>query len=230
MPPMPTCTSCGGERRGELGRCPACGARQGDPPAAPPTARATAASASPQAPQPGARPRGEPPRSGGPVTPTQILHIVAVVMLVVVVGYAGAPLVLPAVFGALLAGKLVVNSPEELRPFVPALAVQGGHVLSLFVALLLLWRLDPILIDLALWVPALLWLCRRPGRAPVMALLVLQGASLVINVVSFGDYAPRTPEHRGLTANVALRVYAIATLLIGWGDSGQRGRESVVRG
>jgi len=60
------------------------------------------------------------------------------------------------------------------------------------------------------------WLWARPGLAPWLAVMGLEIATLVVNVVAILSVAVGSPEHRALVVHVLFRVLALVALAFGY--------------
>ena len=98
--------------------------------------------------------------------------------------------------------------PEKLL-FLPAIAVQTGHLLWLSVGLLYLGVLDWSLTDVVVLVVGLTWLVLKPGLGPIILLSLFQVVALAVNGVSFADAAIGTNPHKALLVHIIWRFMAL---------------------
>jgi hypothetical protein len=118
----------------------------------------------------------------------------AVASLLLAIGLAGAVEwltgTMPPIFWPLIAALVIFiitapRSPARLRPVYPALVIQAGYLLTSLIGLFASGNTDPMAWAhvLALGV-GLAWLAGRPGIQPVIALIVYQTITLLLNISS----------------------------------------------
>jgi hypothetical protein len=131
--------------------------------------------------------------------------------------YCGLMLFVPfagAAIGLLLARHF---ASETLKPFTAALAVIFGHLAWMLIGVLFIPAgLPQVIPDMVIIVAGLLWLVLRPGLGPVILLGIYEGISLVVNVVGIFQFEYGTAGHKALTAHIALRLFALASLITGY--------------
>jgi hypothetical protein len=131
--------------------------------------------------------------------------------------YCGMTLLIPAIGGyiAFLLARRFVSA--AVQPFATTLAIHFGHWLRMLTGGI--WGADgmaPYVIDLALIVFCLTWLVALPSLVPVVLLCIYQGFSLAVNVIAIIGQEFGSNTHEALTANIVLRLFALATLLLGY--------------
>jgi hypothetical protein len=141
--------------------------------------------------------------------------------------YCGFMLFIPlaaGMFALFLAKRL---APETLKPFNGALAIIFGHLAWMLVgALLVRVGLAPVIIDLGIMIAGLLWLVLRPGLGPVILLSIYEGVSLVVNIIAILQVEYGSVPHKALAAHIALRLFAIGALVVGYRQFKQEGESS----
>jgi len=133
--------------------------------------------------------------------------------------YSGINLLMPLgiTAGVWWIGKKLLR-PEKLL-FLPAIAVQTGHLLWLSLGLLYLGVLDSSLIDIVVLVVGLTWLALKPGLGPIILLSLFQILALAVNGVSFADAAIGTNPHKALLVHIIWRVMALFFMWHGYMQS-----------
>lgn len=137
------------------------------------------------------------------------LTIVGGIVGVAIGAYAGINLLIPLAFTAAVwwAGRKLISGPRQ--PYLPALAVQTGHLLWLCLGLLYVRAAGLDLVDPVVLIIGLVWLLLKPGLAPVLFLTVFQVLALAINGVSFSDAAIGTNPHKALFVHILWRLMAL---------------------
>lgn len=123
--------------------------------------------------------------------------------------YAGINLLIPLGITAVAwwAGKKLLAPAKQ--SYVPAIAVQTGHLLWLSLGLIYVGALGLDLLDVVILVIGLAWLLLKPGLAPVLLLTVFQVLALAINAVSFAEAAIGTNPHKALLVHIVWRLMAL---------------------
>ena len=123
--------------------------------------------------------------------------------------YAGVNVLIPLGMTAAVwwAGKKLLSSSKQL--YLPAIAVQTGHLLWLSVGLIYLGAFGLDLLDVIILIVGLTWLLLRPGLAPVLLLTVFQVLALAINGVSFAEATIGTNPHKALFVHMVWRLMAL---------------------
>ena len=108
-----------------------------------------------------------------------------------------------------------VLNPSK-RAYLPAMAVQIGHLLwlSLGLAYLRMFGLD--LVDVVVLVIGVTWLAVKPGLAPVLFLAVFQVLGLGVNLLSFIGAAVGSNAHKALLVHMIWRLLALALMWYGY--------------
>jgi len=123
--------------------------------------------------------------------------------------YSGINLLIPLgiTAAAWWAGKRILNSAK--LPYLPALAVQTGHLVWLSFGLAFLGVLNLNIIDVVVLVIGIAWLGFRPGLGPVIFLTVFQVLAFGVNVISFIDAAVGSNGHKALVVHMIWRALAL---------------------
>lgn len=131
--------------------------------------------------------------------------------------YAGINLLIPFVgsMAAIFVAQRALTGPA--RPFVHAIGVQVGHLIWFVSGLLVAGfaLLGQVLFDTTFMIAGLTWLVKKPGEAPVKALLAWQGVAILVNLLLLLGARPGSQEHRALVAHLAMRAAAVYYLVIG---------------
>jgi hypothetical protein len=129
--------------------------------------------------------------------------------------YSGIHVMIPivAASGAWWVGKKFL--PPARLPFLPAIAVQTGHLFWILLGVLYLGRLDEGLIDVVVLGVGLSWLIVRPGLGPLILLTLFQAAALVANGYLFAEADFGTNQHKALLIHIVLRVVALFSMWYG---------------
>jgi hypothetical protein len=123
--------------------------------------------------------------------------------------YSGINLLLPLGITAGLWWLGKKKLPPEKLPFLPALAVQAGHLIWLTFGLLYMRSLGLNMIDIIVLVAGLTWLVLRPGLGPVILLTVFQVLSLAVNGYSFAEATVGSNPHKALLVHIIWRVMGV---------------------
>lgn len=137
------------------------------------------------------------------------LNIVGGIVGVAIGAYAGINLLLPLAFAAAAwwVGKKLLPPARQL--YLPALAVQTGHLLWLSLGMFYIGAVGLDLLDIVILVIGLAWLLLKPGLAPVLLLTAFQVLGLAINGVSFAEAAIGTNPHKALLVHIVWRLMAL---------------------
>lgn len=137
------------------------------------------------------------------------INIVGGIVGVAIGVYTGINILIPLSLTAAAwwAGKKLLSSSKQL--FLPAVAVQTGHLLWLSVGLIYLRAYGLDLLDVIILFVGLTWLLLRPGLAPVLLLTVFQVLALAINGVSFAEATIGTNPHKALFVHMVWRLMAL---------------------
>lgn len=130
--------------------------------------------------------------------------------------YCGLMILIPLAAGmvALLIARRF--APMALKPFIPALAVIFGHMVWMLVGVLITHTVALVIADLIVIAAGLLWLALRPGLGPVILLGVYEALALVVNVAGIIHLDFGSVGHKALTAHIALRIFALVSLIAGY--------------
>lgn len=126
------------------------------------------------------------------------------------------------IVGLLIGGVAWLLARQAVRPMIPAFAVQAGHILASFPALLLLFFLGEIdamttMVSLLLLcgvAVVLVWLIMRPGLMPVIVLAVFHIVDFGLACL-FGAGDLEMAVWGGLAASFLLRTAGIVLMIIG---------------
>jgi hypothetical protein len=123
--------------------------------------------------------------------------------------YSGINLLIPlgVTAGAWWAGKRILNSTR--LPYLPALAIQTGHLVWLSFGLAVIGVLNLNIIDVVVLVIGITWLTIRPGLGPIIFLTVFQVLAFGINVAAFVETAVGSNGHKALVVHLIWRVLAV---------------------
>lgn len=130
--------------------------------------------------------------------------------------YAGLNLLVPVVGGLALAFAAKAALPADRKPFLPAIAIVGGHACWFVVGALVVGGWGPVALDLTLLAVSLLWLSAAPGLGPVLLLCAYEVMALVVNGLAISEKAFRSMEHKALTAHLLLSALGGAAAITGW--------------
>jgi hypothetical protein len=126
--------------------------------------------------------------------------------------YAGLALFVPLVLAFAIGFIFWRISGESRRRLVAVFSVQASQLIWAVAALMMLGLSGLqffMLVDIVLWSVGLIWLMARPGKAPLIYLVVFQVVSVVVVVLNLVHVPLASPQSKGLTANVFLRVEAL---------------------
>lgn len=123
--------------------------------------------------------------------------------------YAGIHLLVPLGFTAATwwGGKKLLGS--ETRPYLPAIAVQAGHLLWLSMGLLIIGVLDLSAIDVLVLAVGITWLLLKPNLGAIIFLTFYQVVGLAVNGVSFPEQVVGSTLHKALVVHVIWRLMAL---------------------
>jgi hypothetical protein len=131
--------------------------------------------------------------------------------------YSGFHLLIPLAgsMAAIFVGQRTITGPA--RHFVQAIGVQAGHLFWFFMGLIVAGfdQLGQVAFDATFMIAGLTWLVKKPGEAPVKALLAWQGLAILVNLLLLLGARPWSQEHRALVAHLAMRAAAVYYLVIG---------------
>ena len=135
--------------------------------------------------------------------------------------YCGLSLLIPLIgaFIVLVQGKREWVRQARWQPFLMGIAVICGHVFWMLVALAFIGVRQQALVilpDLIIFASGILWLILRPGLGPVILLIAFEAIVLIVNIITILPMAFASPDHKALTAHIALRIGAIAALVAGY--------------
>lgn len=114
----------------------------------------------------------------------------------------------------MLSKKILKGSAKEFRA---AFVIQGAHLAIFIIGFLLSLFITPpmysVLVDIVILTLGLLWLVTYPGIAPVIALTIYQGITVIVSIISF---AYTESSNRGsLIMHTLLRTIAIVFMFKG---------------
>ena len=121
-------------------------------------------------------------------------------------GRASAYIPLAAALLIGLAAKRAL--PNSRSAVVPALAVQGGHLVWVAVGCIT-QRVYVGFVDIIILSALLLWFCTTVSRSSAVALIAVQLVLLSLNLWQLLSFPAGSLEHRALTVHIVLRVLAI---------------------
>jgi hypothetical protein len=129
--------------------------------------------------------------------------------------YSGINLLIP-LGGAFLCGWIAYKlAMEEVKPMVPAIAVQGGQGLWMLFGFVVLHVLNQNMIDIAILALGLSWLLLRPGVAPVILLVAYQILASAVNLTGFLAASVGSTAHKALLVHLVFRVAAVVLMVNG---------------
>lgn len=117
--------------------------------------------------------------------------------------------------------------PRRLQPLVPAIAVQGGHLLWLVQGVLVLRYWDALFLDAIPLAAGLIWLTRRPERKAVVFLLAVHAAGIVLPLARLNRTSAAGDAVFWLGLHILLRLTGSYLTLVGWRRLWQRGERYV---
>lgn len=123
--------------------------------------------------------------------------------------YSGFNLVIPLAFSG--AVWYLGSKPLRLRDveYLPAVAIQAGHLLWLALGMAILGSMGANVIDLVVLSTGVAWLWIRPSLWPVVFLSVFQAIALAVNVAAIAVEPVASAMHKGLVVHIAFRVAAL---------------------
>jgi hypothetical protein len=141
---------------------------------------------------------------------TKKARLIAALIAGLAIGlYSGINLLLPLAITAGLWWLGKKKLPPEKLPFLPAIAVQAGHLIWLTFGLLYMRSLGLNMIDIVVLVAGLTWLVLRPGLGPVILLTVFQVLALAVNGYTFAEATVGSGQHKALLVHIIWRVMAV---------------------
>lgn len=142
--------------------------------------------------------------------------------------YCGTTLFVPFAGGIIVLLLAKRFASASVKPFIGALAIQFGHWLWMLVGGI--WGptgMSPVILDLVLIIVGLVWLVARPSLGPIVLLCIYQAFSLVVNIIAIFGQEFGSIVHKALTASIALRLFAVAALDVGYRQL-RKSREELV--
>ena len=123
--------------------------------------------------------------------------------------YTGLALLIPLgiAFGVYAIASRRVSGARRL--VMPAVAVVVGHLGWMVLGVFMAGQLAAVWLDLLVFGAVLLWLLRRPGRAPLWTLTALQAVSIVTNSVAIAGVEFGTQAHKALLVHIVFRLTSI---------------------
>jgi hypothetical protein len=141
--------------------------------------------------------------------------LVGTVVGVAVGMYSGINLLIPLT-GAFLCGWIAYKLvKEDVKPMVPAIAVQLGHGLWMLFGFIMLRVLNQNALDLVILAAGLTWLLVRPGLGPVILLSTYQCIAFVVNLLSFLAAGVGSTTHKALLVHLVFRLAAVLLMVVG---------------
>jgi len=136
-------------------------------------------------------------------------NIVGSVIGIALGTYSGIHLLIPLAFTGIVwwGGKKILGL--DRLAFLPAIAVQTGHVLWMCTGFLILRTVSLDLLDPVVLLVGIAWLVWKPGIGAVIFLTVFQVLALTVNVYVFSETAVATTQHNALIIHMAWRVLAL---------------------
>jgi hypothetical protein len=104
---------------------------------------------------------------------------------------------------------------DEVKPMVPAIAVQGGQGLWMLLGFIMLHLVDLNALDLVILPAGLTWLLVRPGIGPVIFLTAYQSMAFVLNLLKFLTASVGSTTHKALLVHLVFRVAAVLLMVVG---------------
>jgi hypothetical protein len=126
--------------------------------------------------------------------------------------YAGISLLIP-VGCAMLIYKLLRGRAGDRNRIVPAVSIQGAHVLWMALGAAMTRQLGPVAIDVVVMGGLLCWVWARPSALPLWTLAVVQAAALAVNGAALFAADLGSLASKALLVHVLLRVAGIAANL-----------------
>ena len=132
--------------------------------------------------------------------------------------YVGKPILLPLALTIIcwFAARWLVTAAA--RPLAPAIAVQGAQALSIALVLLLIRQLSWSVIDIAFLAGGILWLAMRPGRAPVIVLILYQAITAAHCYTLLSSIPAANPFFGGILITLAFTIVSTLLMLAGLSD------------
>jgi hypothetical protein len=127
--------------------------------------------------------------------------------------YAGVNVVVPIV-GAIVIAWIIKKVRETPFPMAGAVALQGGHVLWLALAVVVT-RATSMMVETVLFAAAVAWLYFKPRLPAVIVLCTYQVVGLTLNVMSFRAVPLDSSDARALSVHIAFRVLSIGAMVVG---------------
>src|SRR3990170_725123 len=129
---------------------------------------------------------------GGPV------GILAAVIAALIGRYSGLHLLIP-LGGVLLAGLVAAKTlPSRVQPLLPAVAVQGGHLVWILVGATLLGQVGLVLLPVILMMAGITWVIAKPGVASIGCLTAFQVIFAGLNLWDFAEASVGSVTHKAL--------------------------------
>lgn len=126
--------------------------------------------------------------------------------------YSGIHLIVPVVATAAAwwVGKKALKADRSI--FLPAIAIQTGHLIWFSLGLVVLGQFGGDLLDVVILLAGLIWLIAKPGLGPVILLTVFQALALVVNAFAFFDPAVGENVHKALLVHIIWRILALSLM------------------
>ena len=137
------------------------------------------------------------------------LGIIGTLIGLAVGRYSGINLLLPLAATALLwwGGKKLLKGERLL--FLPALSLQGGHLLWMAFGLFYAGQFNDLILDIVVLIAGLIWLVSKPSLGPVLLLGIFQALALIINASVFLSAELGSTEHKALLVHIIWRLLAL---------------------
>jgi hypothetical protein len=126
--------------------------------------------------------------------------------------YSGFNVLFPIAFGFVLF-KILQSRPGSRSQVLPAVAIQGGHILWMALGAAITRQFGPVSVDIIVIGVLLCWIWARPSALPLWALVVLQTVALFVNGAAFIAAAFGTAASKALLVHVILRIAGIVANL-----------------
>lgn len=144
----------------------------------------------------------------------QLLAILGACAGAGLVWYCGGQIIVPATAGVALYGLFSQTSVRP-RHFVMGIGLLGAHASWFVVAAVGGASGSAVALDLTLLALAMGWLWLFPSRAAAGTTIVLEGLSLIANVLALVGTAAGSLAHKALVVHCSLRIAAIIALVDG---------------
>jgi hypothetical protein len=146
----------------------------------------------------------------------------------VIGNYSGINLVIPAVIaaGAWWIGKKKMR-PAKLS-YLPAIAVQTGHLMWIFLGIVMIGALGLALVDVVVLLIGITWLVLKPSIGPLIFLTLFQALAFAMNVITIAEVAVGSNPHKALVVHLILRVLAVFYMWSAYGQSRNAVAETAV--